>query len=99
MSDTNKTADHDKAINDLQYLVNHKKIQLEENYNFLLKNVKSNPSLQAGIEEYAKYFKKDKETRDNQIKALKNILNSLDKNSSSTRNEIQREIKYIEKQL
>ena len=42
-------------------------------------------------------FKIDK--KNNQINALKNILNSLDKDNVADRNDIKREIKLIEKEI
>ena len=63
------------------------------------KNVKSNPFLQAGIDEYKQYLENDKKSKIKQIKALKTILNSLDKDNVSDRNEIKREIKDIEQNM
>ena len=92
-------AGHDKKIIDLEHLVKIKKAQMTKNYEILLKNVKSNPYLQAGIDEYKNYFKETSERKDRQINALKTLLNSLDKDNISDRNEIKREIKLIEKEL
>ena len=92
-------AEYDKKIMDLEHLVNLKKQQMKKDYETLLKNVNLNPHLQAGIHEYQEYFKKDMNKKNNQINALKNILNSLDKDNVADRNDIKREIKLIEKEI
>jgi len=99
LSTIKSIAEHDKKIIDLQHLVNLKKTQLRQDYENLLKNVKSNPFLQAGIDEYKQYFENDKKSKIEQIKALKTILNSLDKDNVFDRNEIKREIKDIEQNM
>jgi len=99
LSSIKSIAEHDKKIIDLQHLVNLKKTQLRQDYENLLKNVKSNPFLQAGIDEYKQYFENDKKYKIEQIKALKTILNTLDKDNISDRNDIKREIKDIEKNM
>jgi hypothetical protein len=85
----------DKRAMDLEHLRSLKKKQLTEDYNNLLKGVKENPYLHFAIAEYKMVLDDEQQKKNQQIKALNVLLNYIDRNNVTDRNEIKREIQRI----
>ena len=88
-------AQRDKQLMDLQHQIELKEAQLKQDYQRLLRDVKQNPYLQVALDEYNRYFKKEKTEKDRKIKALTDLLQQIENKEDQI--EIKREIMHYKR--